>query len=367
VVVLAGPATEADVPQANVAVHRIAAHYDPPGRLARMIYWRAATFAGRAHPIVAHWMRWNLASVAALEAIHRRTPLDVIEAPEHAANGLFVARARRWPTVIRVHGPWDLFYGLNRTKGTAMNRMLTALERRSLKYADVVTTPSRTMAEMIARKWRLPRVPKAVPNFMDVPGELAPLPAAGEAPRIVCAGRLEGFKGQDTLVKAFAIVGERHPTAELHLIGPDQWSPRRSFASWVDRWVARPEVRRRVILHGPRPLTVVQEELRRATLAVICSTGFESFSFSTLEAMAAGRAIVGSRSGAIPELLDEGRCGAIAERGDTAAFAAEIEGLLGDRALCERLGAAAHARARAVYDTGVVIPQMIREFERARG
>ena len=48
--------------------------------------------------------------------------------------------------VVRIHGPWDLFFGINRTEGTAMNRMLTSLERKSTAYAQVVTTPSHTMA-----------------------------------------------------------------------------------------------------------------------------------------------------------------------------------------------------------------------------
>src|SRR3954463_13045667 len=179
VVVLAGPTEDQDLQQHNVTIHRIPARYEPTlnFRGLRWLYWRVfARLMDKAHPLVWHWMRWNMATVDALLDIHRQTPLDVVEAPEHAANGLFVGRMRRWPMVVRVHGPWDLFYGLNRTQGTAMNRMLTALERRGLEYADVMTTPSQTMADMIARKWRLPVAPTAVPNFMDVPADAAPLP-----------------------------------------------------------------------------------------------------------------------------------------------------------------------------------------------
>jgi glycosyltransferase involved in cell wall biosynthesis len=369
VVVLAGPTEEADIEQPNVTIHRIPARYEPPldVRAFRFLYWRIfATLMDKAHPLVWHWMRWNMAAPDALAEIHRRTPLDVIEAPEHAANGLFVGRTKRWPMVVRIHGPWDLFFGINKTDGLAMNRMLAYLERKSTSCAQVVTTPSRTMSAFIHRKWKLPRRPEVVPNFMDVPADAAPLPDPRGPQRIVCAGRLERFKGQDVLVKAFARIAPQHPKAQLVIIGPDQWSTKETFSQVVDQLVPDREVRGRIVLTGPQPLAAVQEELRRAAVAVVCSSGFESFSFSTLEAMAAARPIVGSMVGAIPELLDAGRCGLLAAPANVAQFADCLDRLLSDRELSRRLASCAHERARRKYDTDVAIPMMVRQFRRAR-
>jgi glycosyltransferase involved in cell wall biosynthesis len=268
--------------------------------------------------------------------------------------------------VVRVHGPWDLFFGINKTEGTAMNRMLAFLERHSTDQAQVVTTPSHTMAHFIQSKWKLAAPPQVVPNFMDISRVPAPLPAVEGPQRIMCAGRLERFKGQDTLVKAFARIAKAHPRAELRIVGPDQWSATESFSAVVDQLVPDAEVRRRIVLTGPLPLAQVQEELRQAAVAVVCSSGFESFSFSTLEAMSAARPIIGSRVGAIPELLDNGRCGLIAAPGNVAQFAEQLHKLLSDRALSERLALAAHTRARRRYDTQVAIPQMVEQFHRAR-
>jgi glycogen synthase len=369
VVVLAGPTDVGEEsPQANVTLHRIDAYYNPP-RIPglRALWWRViARYLERHHRIVWHWLKWDLATRAALERIHRRTPLDVLEAPEHAANGLVVGRRRRWPLVVRLHGAWDLFFGINRTSGMGMNRLLTYLERWSCDYADVLTAPSRTMAAFMHERWRLPRAPMAIPNFMDVPEDPAPLPPVDGALQIVCAGRLERFKGQDTLVKAFARIATEHPRAQLHLIGPDHWSPRFAFAQLVDRLAPDAEVRRRIILTGPRPLAGVQEALRGAAIAVVCSSGFESFSFSTLEAMAYARPVIGSRVGAVPELLDYGRCGVTAAPGNVAQFAEALDKLLGDAGLRERLGLAAHERAKRCYDTAAVLPAFVEAFERAR-
>lgn len=369
VIVLAGPSEGAEFDQANVTVHRLPARYDPPVNVrgVKFLYWKVfARLMESSNPLVWHWLRWDLASLPALHEIHGSTPLDVIEAPEHAANGLFCGLSRNWPMVARVHGPWDLFFAINRNDGAALNNLLASLERQSLQYAQVTTVPSRSMDNFITHRWHLERRPTVVPNFMDVPHSRPPLPDEKEPQRIVCAGRIERFKGQDVLVAAFAMIAAKHPRAQLLLVGPDQWSRRERFAQVVEHLVPDEAIRSRIFLSGAQPLVSTQDQLRRAAIAVVPSTGFESFSFSTLEAMAAGRPTVVSRIGAMPELLDYGRCGMISSPGDVGELALALDRLLGDRLLREELAACAHQHALDVYDTEAVLPQFLRTYELAR-
>ena len=369
VAVLAGPSEGAEFDQPNVTVHRLPARYDPPVTLrgVRFLYWRVfARLMDSANPLVWHWLRWDLASLPALAEIHRATPLDVIEAPEHAANGLLTGLSRNWPMVLRVHGPWELFFGINRNDGAALNNLLANLEKQSLQYAHVTTVPSRSMGNFITRRWHLAHRPVVVPNFMDVPPLRPSLADESESQRIVCAGRLERFKGQDVLVQAFAMIAANHPSAQLLLIGPDQWSRRHRFTDVIEKLVPDEAIRSRIELRGPQPLVSTQDELRRAAIAVVPSTGFESFSFSTLEAMAAGRPTIVSRIGAMPELLDYGRCGMIVSPGDAEELAIALDRLLSDRELRENFAACAHERARDVYDTQAVLPEFLSTYELAR-
>jgi glycosyltransferase involved in cell wall biosynthesis len=368
VVVLAGPSEGRETRLENVTVHRLPARYDPPvrSRACRWLYWRMARLLDISNPLVWHWLRWDMASGQALMDIHRCTPLDVIEAPEHAANGLVVGKMRHWPTALRLHGPWELFFGINRNQGTSLNLLLSELEKRSLFHADVVTTPSRTMAAFMQKRWHLPSAPQAIPNFMDVPTRPVPLPRLGSEQRIVCAGRIERFKGQDNLVKAFASIADRHPRSRLVLIGPDQWSRKQSFSAAIDAMVPNPEIRRRIDLSGAVSLSETQQELRRARVVVVPSSGFESFSFSTLEAMAAARPTIVSRAGAMPELLDYGHCGMIVTPGKVSELADALDRLLSDRDLCEKLAVCAHERARSEYDTQAVLPAFIASYREAR-
>ncbi|HEV8291510.1 MAG TPA: glycosyltransferase family 4 protein, partial [Tepidisphaeraceae bacterium] len=263
-------------------------------------------------------------------------------------------------------GPWDLFFAINRNDGAALNNLLANLEKQSLQYAQVTTAPSRSMGNFITQRWHLGQRPLVIPNFMDVPRFRPPLPDESGPQRIVCAGRLERFKGQDVLVQAFAMIAAKHPRAQLLLIGPDQWSRKQRFAKVIEHLVHDEAIRARIELGGPQPLVSTQDELRRAAIAVIPSTGFESFSFSTLEAMAAGRPTVVSRIGAMPELLDYGRCGMIVAPGDARELAMALDRLLADRELRQNFAACAHERARDVYDTEAVLPEFVSTYELAR-
>ncbi len=369
VVVLAGPSDEPEIPQPNVTVHRIPAQYGEGlrWRALRFAYWRfLSPLMNWSNRGVWHWLRWDLATCEALQEIDRKTPFDVVEAPEHAANGFFAGQLQRWPTVIRTHGPWDLFFRVNRTKGATLNRVLAYLERQSARYAHTLTSPSHTMAGFIQNHWQLAQAPRVLANFMDVPRQRPALPGPKEPQRILCAGRIERFKGQDVLVRAFAKIAQAHPQAELLLVGPDQWSPSQPFSDVLRTLVKDPAVRSRIHLIGPLTLRAVQDELNKCALAAVCSSGFESFSFSTLEAMAAGRPIVASASGAIPELLAGGRCGMLSPPGNVDELARNMSELLSDRALAASYAAAAHARARETYDTLAVMPGFIEMYARTR-
>src|SRR3954469_9288899 len=107
---------------------------------------------------------------------------------------------------------------------------------------------------------------------MDRPHLPPPLPDESQPQRIVCAGRLERFKGQDVLVQAFAMIAAKHPRAQLLLIGPDQWSRKEKFSQVTERLVRDESIRARIHLSGPQPLISTQDELRRAAIAVVPST-----------------------------------------------------------------------------------------------
>jgi glycosyltransferase involved in cell wall biosynthesis len=367
--VIAGPSSFPTIRQPNVQLHRIPAHYelDSSNPAFRWLYWRGfARTMNWMHPAIWHWLKWNLASYDAIRDLHAAQPLDLIEVPEHAANGMMAGKIHRWPIVMRMHCPWDLFVRINRFGFNPMHRVLSYLERRTAaRVPDGITVPSEAMRRELARSWVLPRQPIIVPNFMDVPDEASPLPTDLDAAPIVCIGRVEPLKGQDVLVRAFAKIAAKHPHSRLFIVGPDRWPGKRRFAELLPDLVPDPQIRRRIDLYGAIPLHEVPALLKTARLVIVPSRGFESFSFAVLEAMAAARPVIASNVGAMPELVDDGQTGLVFPSGNADALGTAMSHLLSDRAVAQKMAYQGHAKARQTYHTPLVVPRIMAAYEDA--
>jgi glycosyltransferase involved in cell wall biosynthesis len=367
--VITGPSDRAPVEQPGVVIHRIAAEFNlrQSSRLVRWLYWQIIAHPlSRSNPMVWHWLKWNLASLEAIRRIDAAHRLDLVEAPEHAGNGWMAGLIHRWPLVLRMHCPWDLFVRVNRLPPSPLHRLMSGLERWTIcRYADCITVPSLAMQRVARGNWKLRRPPRVIPNFMDVPPQPAPLPDDAAEQRIVCTGRIEPLKGQDTLARAFSLLAPRQPRAHLWIIGPDRWPGRVPFHRLLQRIVPDPTVRSRIHMPGLVPLDTIVDQLRRARVAVIASIGFESFSYSCLEAMAAARPTVITNTGGLPELITHEKQGLVVSPADEHEMAAAIERFLDDRELSRQLALAAHATALARYDTRHVLPTMLDAYRDA--
>jgi glycosyltransferase involved in cell wall biosynthesis len=227
--------------------------------------------------------------------------------------------------VLDVQGDW---HEATRLYGSRFRRLLNplndALARPAVQGADAVRTVS-TQTTGLVRE--LGVEPAAVfPSYVDAAAFLerppAPLP---ERPRAVFVGVLERYKAFDTLMAAWRLAAPRVPPATLHvvgdgtlrdLVGPEvEWSPRLTAeevaAAMDDSWVFC--------------LPSRSEGLPRVAL----------------EAAARGRAIIGGNRAGIPDVVQDGVNGLLIDPDDADALADALVRVLSDRALAERLGAAA--------------------------
>lgn len=90
-------------------------------------------------------------------------------------------------------------------------------------------------------------------------------------------------------------------------------------------------------------------------ISVLCSSA-EGFPNSIVEAMAAGRPVVATRVGGVPDAVVDGQTGLLIPPGDHEALAASLESLLADLPRRRALGEAGRARARAVFSEESVVP-----------
>jgi glycosyltransferase involved in cell wall biosynthesis len=175
-----------------------------------------------------------------------------------------------------------------------------------------------------------------VPNFVDARA-LEPGRDAGE--HVLFAGRLERYKGVFTLLEAAAearalpvlFAGEGPARAELE----------RTIAA---RGLAH------VRLLGFQPPAALAALVRTSRCVVVPSEWNEPFGLSALEAMAQGRALVASRSGALPELVADGEQGFLFPPGDAAALAERLRWMADHAREALELGARGRALALERYN-----------------
>lgn len=162
-----------------------------------------------------------------------------------------------------------------------------------------------------------------------------------DRPLIMCSCRATREKGVDVLLRAFEHLLRRWPEDRPRpaLIyfgeGPamtELRALRDSLASSDD-----------VILAGFRRDAV--DMVNEAAVCVVPSVWDEAFCLAALECMLRAKPVVATRSGAIPELLEDGVTGLLVDRGDASALAAAIGHILMDPALASRLGTAARQYA----------------------
>ncbi|HEX9704684.1 MAG TPA: glycosyltransferase [Gemmatimonadales bacterium] len=156
--------------------------------------------------------------------------------------------------------------------------------------------------------------------------------------RVLAVGRLSPEKGYDNLLRAVARLLGQGIEVELEFVGDGP--ERRSLVELADHL----RIAHAVTFRG----WLTFEDVRRAMLgaAVLAQpSSIEGLPTAVEEAMALGTPVVGSNVGGIPELLDQGRCGALVPPGDVGALTDALRALLTNPGL--RLCYAERARQRA--------------------
>lgn len=175
-----------------------------------------------------------------------------------------------------------------------------------------------------------------------VPVRTARPPLAGP-PTVGFAGRLESCKGVDVLLHAFAGLRARFPEAKLLLAGdgPERSALRQQAESL--------NVLGSIEWGGLLSRQQTDEWLGRAWVQAVPSIWAEPYGMVAAEAAMRGTAVVASRTGGLPELVQPGRTGFLTTPADPAALTDALSKVLGDRPLAEQLGWAGRELALAEF------------------
>lgn len=186
-----------------------------------------------------------------------------------------------------------------------------------------------------------------VPNGVDTERFAPALPCPSERPPLmVCVARLAGDKDHLTLLRAFALVRERHPEARLRLVGD---GPReKELKDWVAGHL--PEGSVEFCPGSPD----VRAQYAAARIFVLSSIR-EGQPNVILEAMAAGLPVCATDAGGIPRLVTPGENGLLSPTEDSAAFAVNCMALLDDPARGDAFGHAGRRRVERSFSFDAMV------------
>ena len=279
--------------------------------------WIVGNMRGR--PWLAVLLPLFLSSFA-LAARRAASRADVVHAHwlPSAAVGLLTGR----PVVAQVWGT-----------DVELARRVPWIARRLLRRTRVVVAPSNALADAV-RALGVDAV--VIPGGVDVP------PETGEEdvpPSVLFAGRLSPEKGVLELVEA---------ADGLPLVVAGD-GPLRDRVPGALGFVPHEEL----------------ERLYARAAVVACPSYREGFGVVCAEAMAHGKPVVASAVGGLLDLVVDGETGILVPPGDVDALRKALARLLEDRALRERMGAAARDRVSARFAWPAVTRATLEAYETA--
>lgn len=236
----------------------------------------------------------------------------------------------------------DLFESTAYALRTAAARIL----RLFLDNVTLYITPSDFMRrKLVESGWPSDRI-MVVPNMVAVPNTQVD-PAAGQY--VAYAGRISPEKGVQVLLEA-----TRRTGIPLRLAGDPS---------------AMPEI----VQNAPPTCIFVgrlsRQQLTRlyqgAAFLVVPSLFYEPFGLVATEAMSLGLPVLATRTGGLPEVVEDGVTGLLVPPGNVEELTEKMALLWNDVELCRHMGRAARNRVAQEFSEEVHYPHLLQAYQRA--
>jgi glycosyltransferase involved in cell wall biosynthesis len=269
--------------------------------------------------------------------------------------GTAAARLQHLPLVLTVHTSLHHTLAVSDLRSAVLKTLGGTIERWGEHSAEAVLVITTRLCRLLVSDGvdenRVHVIPPGVnPSLFEGPFE-DPFAGVGK-PRVLFVGRLAPQKGVRTLVEAAGLL--KHPSAQVLLVGdgPEQLA--------LEREAKRIGVGDRLRFEGFVAHERLPAVLAHADLLVLPSL-YEELGTVLLEAMQAGLPVVASKTGGIPDVIEDGVNGMLVAPGDPEALARAIDRLVADRDLARQLSERAKERAKD-YDWEVLAERALRVY-----
>lgn len=293
---------------------------------------------------------------------HQAENFDVIEGPDFKADArAVVAACPSIPYVVKLHTPVAVLWQIEKPSllykcKVRFQELLHGInpfrdyERSHVEKADLIAGPSHALCEMLINLWNLDKRKVLSFPYPYIPSkELLQIPVQTNKNIVTFLGRLELRKGVIELTDAIPLILKEFPATKFRFVGQSQNSPDKSLDMKQYLINRLGKAAESVEFIEKVPLTSIPQVFAQTGVCVIPSR-FENFGLVCLEAMSAGRAIVGSSNGGMSQMLNTNKVGRLVSPQDPEGIAAAVIELLADPEKRKQIGAAARQRVLNEYN-----------------
>ncbi len=258
----------------------------------------------------------------------------------------------RLPLVTTLHGPAV-------RKGFSESAIRAWIARKCLETSNFVTTNSNALLEeviefcpQIRERSFATRIGVNLEEFENTNA------FPNSSPYILAIGRFTHVKGFDILIKAFHTLNLEKPDVDLVIVGDG------SEIGRCQELAHNLSIKEKITFWGAADRKEVVQLLNGCEFLVVPSRQ-ESFGLVSLEAMAAGKAVVATNVRGVSEVVRDGENGLLVEPENPDAFSKAMLLLLEDSNFRGHMGSRGRKLVEECYSWGRVVSEYVEAYEKA--
>ncbi len=235
------------------------------------------------------------------------------------------------PTVCTIH---DL---------ATLNRVVALLKKdEAIPRLDCIVSPSRYIDSFL-RGISLEFRKNVKIIYNGVPEKLPLEHTTFKKLHLLFAADLNEHKGAVILLNAWSKICKKYPDVTLFIAGEG------AAKEFIEQYAKTSGIGQQVVFTGWLSQNELHEYLSADCVFVMPSMLGEAFGLVAAEASMAGAAVIVSRIGALPEIVEDRVSGLVVTPGDTNSLVQAIEELINDEELRRKFGIAAKKRAQKLF------------------
>lgn len=262
--------------------------------------------------------------------------------------GLLLKKVMKAKLVIEVNT--DHFFHVSGASDSGDNRFVDWVKKRmlafSFRYADAVKFINSAFADKYRKRFGMTESTPIQDTFFSyIATQAFEQGDVTEDRAILMVGHPFITKGADILIKAFNRIEGEYPDVSLKIIG---------HCDNLDDYKKLVKNEAKVTFLPGVPHKEIVSHFQQCLFYVLSSRS-EGIPRVLIEAMACGKAVIGSRVGGVPDVIVDGKTGLLFESENDEDLADKMRQLLDDAEMREQFGMAGMERSKTVFSPKIYI------------